>query len=111
MEQDTLMGIDSEQDELLELVRVDQATTFREGFWHWLRDNWGIWKRFQIEADKVRGRGRAHYSARTIGEFIRHETALRENSTFKCNDHVWPDLARLFMLVRKCPGFFELRGR
>jgi hypothetical protein len=109
MEQDTLMGIDSEQDIVLDIVKREQDS-FPPGFWHFIRDNWGIWTRFKVEADKVRLRGRTRYSARTIIEFIRHETSLRENSTFKVNNNYAPGMARLYMTVRECPGLFETRG-
>ena len=95
------------------IAKVVASKQFRDGFCGWLHDNWGIWSRFEFEADKMRERGRRHYSARTIGEYIRHSTAAREKTpTFKVNDHAWPDLARLYALVHpEAAGFFELRGR
>jgi hypothetical protein len=92
------------------LVRCN-TDKFAPDFHFWLLDNFAIWRRFKREADLVWQSGRRHYSARTIGEFIRHQTALRDsNVTFKCNDHVWPDCARLWLLLypeRK--GFFDTR--
>lgn len=86
---------------------------YKPGFAEWVSENWGIWQRFEFEADKVRERGRRHYSARTIGEYIRHSTALKEKGgAFKVNDHIWPDLARLYLTLHPgAAGFFELRGR
>lgn len=84
----------------------------KPGFSAWMKDNFHIWRRFVAEADKIKGTGRPHYSARTIGEFLRHQTSLRErDGEFKCNDHVWPDCARLYVALRpECAGFFELRN-
>lgn len=99
------------------LCIVEGSGRFRPDFLPWMRLNLHIWQRFREEADKIRATGRAHYSARTIGEWIRHETALREHSltaiAWKINDHVWPDMARLYMAVTPAApaGFFELRGR
>lgn len=86
---------------------------YRPGLREWVDENWSIWLRFEFEADKVRERGRRHYSARTIGEYIRHSTALKEKGgAFKVNDHIWPDLARLYLTLHpSAQGFFELRGR
>lgn len=86
---------------------------FKPSFPSWLVDNFAIWKSFESEANALWSMGRRHYSARTIGEFLRHSTALREaSSEFKLNDHVWPDCARLYMLLYpEREGFFELRGR
>jgi hypothetical protein len=89
------------------------AGRYRPEFHEWLEANYGIWLRFREEADKIRAIGRTHYSGRTIGEVIRHETALREpTGDYKINDHAWPDCCRLYMaLDHTAEGFFELRGR
>lgn len=86
---------------------------FRPDFLVWLADNCRIWKAFETEANRIWARGRRHYSSRTIGEFLRHETALKENSDteWKINDHVWPDLSRLYMLIYPDRALFELRGQ
>lgn len=91
-----------------------QAWKFREDFPAWLEKNLAIWERFEREANAVYAAGRHHYSARTIGEFLRHETALaaQDDGEWKLNDHRWPDLARAYlMLYPERDGFFELRGR
>lgn len=80
------------------------------GFLIWLRDEFPIFKRFVEEADAVR-KVRDHYSARTIIEYIRHETTLREDGIFKINNNVAPDCARLYMAIRGCDKFFDTRGR
>lgn len=101
----------TEQPTVRSLVKAN-AHLFRVDFPAWLDQNEAIFRRFVQEADRIWASGRRHYSARTIGEYLRHETALREqNITFKLNDHIWPDLARLYLLLRPDhTGFFELRG-
>lgn len=94
------------------LIRAEQKR-FRADFMGWLSANYEVWIAFEAEADRVWERGRRHYSARTIGEYLRHESALREQPNehgFKLNDHYWPDLARLYMLIHPDrDGFFERR--
>lgn len=104
--------LQTEEEMVLEAVGLS-AQRYQPGFQVWMKENFHIFKRFMDEADKIRATGRAHYSARTIGEFLRHQTALREKGgQFKVNDHAWPDLARLYMTMRpEAAGFFELRGR
>lgn len=87
---------------------------YREGFQKFVDENWSIWTRFEFEANKMRERGRARYSSRTIGEFIRHSTNLQEKGGrgFKVDDCWWPSLARLYMaLYPSAAGFFETRER
>lgn len=97
---------------ILLLARAD-AHRFREGFADWLNGNWAIWERFLQEARKVKIKGRVHYSARTIIEYIRHETAMADSADadFKINNNVAPDMARLYGLVSGDNDLFELRGR
>lgn len=94
------------------LVAVSRGG-FVDDFSEWLSENWYIWLAFESEANKAWDRGRKHYSARTIGEYLRHNTLVREASgEFKVNDHRWPDLARLYLAIYPTRhGFFELRGR
>lgn len=100
----------------LEIARTlvqDNPAAFRPDFTQWLADNPHIWIEFVRQADAVRARGRKHYSSRTIVEVIRHESVLRQTpiGEYKINDHVTPDLARLYILFRpEAYGFFELRG-
>jgi hypothetical protein len=86
---------------------------FRRDFMSWLSVNWRVWEAFEVEADKVWARGRRRYSARTIGEYLRHESMLCEVPTaagWKLNDHYWPDLGRLWFLFHPDrDGFFERR--
>lgn len=95
------------------LLHVRACSNYRPDFAVWLDLNWHIWERFRSEADKIRAR-RSHYAARTIAEYLRHQTMLREAADFefKLNNNNVPDLARLYMAL--CPaaeGFFNLRGR
>jgi len=87
---------------------------FRHDFIDWLQKNYRVWIAFEYEADRMWARGRRHYSARTIGEYLRHESALREAPNelgLKLNDHYWPDLARLYLLFhQEREGFFERRA-
>ena len=86
---------------------------FKSRLHDWLRDdhNWRIWMKFEAEANAAWNKGRRHYSARTIGEYIRHDSVLTDSDpNFKVNDHAWPDLARLYLAVYpERAGFFELR--
>lgn len=98
---------------LLARLLEAEAKQFRKDFPAWLHDNFHVWEAFENQADMIWARGRRHYSARTIGEYLRHESALRETAAgtgWKLNDHYWPDLARLYMLVKpERDGFFERR--
>ena len=86
---------------------------FRKDFHEWLEKNWQVWEAFEEQANRIWNRGTRRYSARTIGEWLRHETAMREAPNqhgWKLNDHYWPDLARLYMLTHPDrDGFFERR--
>lgn len=71
-----------------------------------------VWNLFVREADKVRASGRDHYGARTILEVIRHHEIIdRGNAEFKVNNNIQADIARAYMRLRNCPGFFEIRER
>lgn len=86
---------------------------FRVDFKHWVLENWHIWEGFKREANKVWATQRAHYSVRTIVEYLRHETALSEkDGAFKINDHYMPDMGRLWeCYYPQRVGFFEKRER
>jgi hypothetical protein len=91
-----------------------EARYFRPDFAEWLERNYRVWEAFEREANAVWNGGRRHYSARTIGEYLRHESQTREAPNclqLKLNDHWWPDLARLYMLMHPDrDGFFERRA-
>lgn len=97
-------------DPLLALVRA-HANQFRPGFLTWISENRHVYTAFAREADRIWQRGRRHYSARTIGEVLRHESALAEkDSEWKLNNCVFPDLARLYVIANPArAGFFEFR--
>lgn len=106
-------GLKSQQDiALAEVAKTPHL--FRVDYPNWLAGDagWAIFRRFVEEADKIRSKGRDHYSARTLFEVIRHETALREADDVVKINNVWaPDSARLYMRLRQCEGFFETRCR
>ena len=100
----------AERDMILEVVAC-KPEMFRADFYLWLQDNWSIWKAFEAEATRTWNKGRRHYSARTIGEYLRHETALRESGeVFKINNNEFPCMARLFVLLNPDKPLFEFRG-
>jgi hypothetical protein len=93
------------------VMRVAERTLSGE-FVKWLDQNFSLWVRFEVEALAIWNSGRKHYSARTIGEFLRHQTMLRaaNDGEWKLNNNRIPDMARLFMWVHpSCVDFFELR--
>lgn len=100
----------AERDIILEVVAC-KAEMFRAEFYLWLQENWHIWKAFEAEAARTWDRGRRHYSARTICEYLRHETALSEHEgEWKINGNAVPDLARLYGLRNPDKeGMFETR--
>jgi hypothetical protein len=99
--------------EFVLLTVCQNASTFRYISVEWMRANWKVWLAFEREADARAGEGHRGWGARTIGEYIRRETRIAErDGTFKVNDHIWPDLARLYLILKpEREGFFELRGR
>jgi hypothetical protein len=71
-----------------------------------------VWSLFVREADKVRTSGRSHYGARTILEVIRHNEIVHAgNRDFVINNNWQADMARAYMRLRGCHGFFETRDR
>lgn len=94
----------------LDLIEQN-SLIFRADFMAWIDKNWVIWNRFKAEADKIWGMGRSHYSARTLVEFIRHETTLKEpDGGYKINNSYIPDCGRLYGLVYpERDHFFECR--
>lgn len=96
-------------------LRVERmGTKFRPDFAAWLQVNMPVWESFERHANAIYERGRRHYSARTIGEVMRHETALADAACidFKLNNNRFPELARLYLaLYPEREGFFELRDQ
>jgi len=83
---------------------------FRPDFRVWLAENHHVFAEFERRALQVAAR-RNHYSARTIAEVIRHDTAIGELSgTYKVNGNFVPCMARLFALLhQQHAGLFEFR--
>lgn len=83
---------------------------FTPEFLDYLRENVHVYRAFEREALRI-ATHRAHYSARTIVEVLRHESALRERGDqWKLNDHHTPYLARLFALLNPAHAkLFEYR--
>jgi len=94
-------------------IALANPDAFLSGFLTWLAENYHVWTAFNREANRIWNRGRRHYSARTIGEVLRHHSALAENnSEWKLNNVIFPDLARLYLLVHpERADFFELRAK
>lgn len=94
-----------------QLPLLFDASKFRPEFADWLAANPHIWSRFCQEANAIWDRGWRHYGARTIIEFIRHQTALAEvNGEWKVNNNMVPDLARLYQdSFPERAGLFSLR--
>lgn len=97
-------------DELLRLVE-ENAADFRIDFSSWLALNPHIYREFERRSLQV-ARRRSHYSARTIVEVMRHDTAIGELSgDFKINGNFVPCMARLFALRWPAyAGLFEFRA-
>lgn len=93
-----------------ELVQAHKSQ-FRADFPAWLAENAHVFHAFCREADRIWHRGRSHYSARTILEVLRHESALSDTDPqFRLNNNSAPDMARLYTLLHpERVGFFETR--
>lgn len=104
---------------LCALQQVEQNDgLFQPKFAKWLAQNWGLWLAFVGQAEAVWSTGKRHYSARTIIEFLRHQTSLRQatyeegpsGSPLKINNSYVPDIGRLYGLVYAGrETFFECR--
>lgn len=87
---------------------------FRDEFVEWLGQNLHIFAAFVKQAKYVKDvMRRDHYSSRTIGEWLRHNSNLREKGDgFKINNNAFPPLARLIMLAYpELDGLFETREK
>lgn len=93
-------------------VAKRRSSVFRPGFVEWLEENEHVYREFERRALQVAG-FRDHYGARTIIEVMRHETAIRQlGDEYKLNDHMTPDLARLFSMCNpNHASLFEFRTR
>lgn len=87
--------------------------TFRSDFAAWLKGNWELYVAFEREAFIVVERGREHYGANTIIEYLRHQTLLADrDGEWKMNDRWTSSIARLFAMMNPVSGkLFEFRER
>ena len=92
-------------------VARQHADQFTPRFLAYLPDNLHVYEAFEREAMRIVRRGFEHYSARTIIEVLRHNSALAEHGgPWKLNDWHTPYLARLFALLNPAfAGLFEFR--
>lgn len=86
------------------------AEQFTQEFLVYVESNVHVYAAFEREALAI-ARRRPHYSARTIVEVLRHNSALQEaGGPWKLNDWHTPYLARLFALMHpEHAGLFEFR--
>ena len=93
------------------LVALQHAAQFTPAFLAYLPENLHVYEAFERETMRVVRRGYDHYSARTIIEVLRHNSALAERAgPWKLNDWHTPYLARLFALLNPAfSGLFDFR--
>ena len=93
------------------LMAAAHADEFTPRFLTYLPNNLHVYEAFERETMRVVRRGYEHYSARTIIEVLRHNSALAERSgPWKLNDWHTPYLARLFALMNPAHAeLFEFR--
>lgn len=93
------------------LMAQQHTDQFTPRFLAYLPDNLHVYEAFERETIRVVRRGYEHYSARTIIEVLRHNSALAERSgPWKLNDWHTPYLARLFALLNPAHAeLFEFR--
>lgn len=87
------------------------ADSFTPKFLADLPQNLHVFAAFEREALQVIRSGWKRYSARTIIEVLRHQSALSDVSeAFKLDDHATPGYARLFALLHpEHADLFEFR--
>jgi hypothetical protein len=93
------------------LLVSNNPEQFRPDFYNWLVDNTHIYEEFEKRSLRV-AQYRKHYSARTILEVMRHDSAIRElKGDWKINGNYTPCLARLFSLKNtEHKDLFEFRA-
>lgn len=100
-------------EEVFPLNIVDaNKSMFTEEFAEWVGQNLHVFAAFVEQARYVKKvMRRDHYSARTIGEWLRHNSAIKEKGNgWKLNNNWFPALARLSMLAYPdLAGLFETR--
>jgi hypothetical protein len=90
----------------------EQAKSINGEFGLWIKHNKAIYERFERVAIEAANKGFRNYSARTVAEYLRHHTALRDsNVMFKINNNVVPMMARLFAVRNPAhKELFKFRG-
>jgi hypothetical protein len=101
-----------EQDKKTIEIMMNNQEKFTDKFLEWLPNNLHIWNAFAIEAAKIKNRGFKHYSSRTIVHFLRHHSALMEESSmWKIDNDISPYLSRLFdVRYPEMKGLWEYRA-
>lgn len=75
------------------------------------RANPKAWRLYVERADKIRTRY-DHYSSTTVWGNVRYDLDYSNtDDPVKLNDHYSAYYARLYMIYRNCPDFFETRHR
>ena len=94
------------------LLIMQNPDLFRPDFYNWLVDNVHVYDEFERKALQV-AKYRKAYSARTIIETMRHDTAIRElGGEYKLNNNYTPFMARLFSLLHlEHKNLFEFRAQ
>lgn len=107
-----MIGIDAQADLFGSAQQRYDDGTYPDGFWEWLAENEHIYREFVKLARQGKDRGMKTWSARSIVEVMRWQTALRQrgDDSLKINDHAVPGLARLAMAREPdLEGFFRTR--
>lgn len=80
----------------------------------WHLENKHVWRAFEAEAIRIVHSGITHWSSKTIWEYLRHETAIKEKTDrmFKLNNNRTALMSRLWAVKYKntpWADLFELR--
>jgi len=107
LRQPTTIGPQVELDPQRNALMHARALGLPPKFCDWLELNWAIWFEFVKLADKMRIRGREHYSARAVLHVLRWERALRDTTQddFKINNDKSAKLARLYNAMNRVDFF------
>lgn len=98
----------------IESIIANSEHEYSAGFANWLRLNHSTWKQFAITARRAFELNHQHrFGAQAIIEIIRWETVIAGHDvTFKVNNNIGADLARLTMdCYPDMKGYFKLRER
>lgn len=106
----TMLAPVAPDDRAIRLVAF-YADQFPSDFLEYFHGNQHVYRAFKAEALRVVRKGFQHYSARTIIEVLRHNSALNEaGGAWKLNNDRTPFLARLFALdMPEHRDLFEFR--